>query len=267
MLLLLIHWLLLRWRWLWLLRWWIVSSMRWMLRRRRHAQKVIVNRRTGRRRRCPKIQQGSPRSRSRRRMRIKEIWSRRIPRSWGGSVTTTVKQHVQMIARSSRNIGRCMRRRSSCWNGRRRSGGSDIMTSSKVILVIIIFFFHTQSSHLGDYAILPSGHRLRIFRDIHPNGHGSLFSVGTGKEGTLEPKVVVAGQGKGVTDRLQCRWRSGLSRFGCQKDIGVQLFVAIFGNKIPTGTSQQKRETEEERKGRDRQAGRQAGTYVSHDMM
>lgn len=107
-----------------------------------------------------------------------------------------------------------------------------MVAAKVVIVVVVIVFFHTQSCHLGNDAILPGRNRLGIAGDVHPDGHRTLFTVGTGEEGTLESEVIMSRQWKGIPDRLERGWSTGLSRFGGQEDIGMQLFISIFGNEI-----------------------------------
>lgn len=105
--------------------------------------------------------------------------------------------------------------------------------SSKIgIVVIIVIVFYTNASELGDNGSLPSWNGLTIVDTVHPHGHGALFAIGSGQQGALESKVIASRERKVLLDLTQRGRVSLLAGFGSQKDVGLQLRVAIFGDKV-----------------------------------
>jgi hypothetical protein len=87
-------------------------------------------------------------------------------------------------------------------------------THAKVFIVVLIIVFHSNPRHLGYDCTPPDGNWLTVVNTVHPYGHGTLFAISTGYQGSLEPEMVTSRQGKGVLDLTQGGRVSLLPWFG-----------------------------------------------------
>ena len=148
----------------------------------------------------------------------------------------------EQIIDRSRRCGRSMRRRGTghrSWGrwrlgicvGLYRCGRAKII----IVVVVIIVVIHADPGHFHDNPVPPGRNWLAFLDDVHPDGHGRLFAVGSRHEGRLESKMVLARQWKGIPDLSKCRRGSGMPGLWGQKDVWLGLEVSVFRNEITVG--------------------------------